>query len=293
MKNKLLVLALFLLSFLLGSCQKEKSPSFSDANQAADKPVILIAAFGSSYPSGQKNLNDFDKALINAFPGYDIRWGFTASFIVNKLRGQGVSTVLDRNVKVQTLQEAIDEIKSEGYKDLLVQSFLLMVGSEYRETLEADYSGLNVKFSHPLLYGDNVIPTVAKGFEAHIKDSPQWATIFCAHGNEKNPEYNEELVQLDNYLRENYNNTSLAVMEGHPEFSRVKEEVLASGAEKVQFISFMLTFGDHMTNDVMGDEEDSMKSQLGLEAQVNDGMASLPLIQDIFISSMKEVLNQF
>ncbi|MFP4564760.1 MAG: sirohydrochlorin cobaltochelatase [Spirochaetia bacterium] len=78
-----------------------------------------------------------------------------------------------------------------------------------------------------------------------------------------------------------------------PEFGPVEEEILASGAEKVQFITFMLTYGDHMSNDVMGDEEDSTKSRLGLPAEVTDGLASHSAFQKHIIDNMKLVMHQF
>ena len=82
-------------------------------------------------------------------------------------------------------------------------------------------------------------------------------------------------------------------MEGTPEWPPVREAVLSSGVSKVQFITFMLTFGDHMSNDVMGDEEDSLKSQLGLEASITDGLASMPDFQDMYIQRIRSQMAQF
>ena len=257
------------------------------------KPVILIAAFGSSYKSGQANLNDFDQALVRAFPGYDIRWAFTASFIVNKLHSQGVATVFERQVKLEGLDEALQRLREEGHTKVLIQSLHLMVGAEFREVLEADTSGLNVKYAYPLLFNAENIEKVIVALEDEIASSPTAATVFCAHGNAAHPEYNAQLVEIDNYLRTHYRNTYLAVMEGNPGFTPVKETILANGSEKIKFVTFMLTYGDHMSNDVMGAEEDSMKSQLGLPAECSNGLASHPQIQAAFIDNMRLVLNQF
>jgi sirohydrochlorin cobaltochelatase len=83
-------------------------------------------------------------------------------------------------------------------------------------------------------------------------------------------------------------------MEGVPEFSKVKEEILSNPSiKKVKFVPFMLTFGDHMSNDVFGDEPDSFKSQLGLPAEIGDGMASNPKVQKLFIDRAKIVYGQF
>ena len=261
--------------------------------RAVKKPVILIAAFGSSYPSGLSNLNDFDKAVVAAFPGHEVRWAFTASFVVKKLRKEGIDSVFDRKVPLHSLEEAFDALRADKVENVLVQSLHLMVGEKFRRVVHADSSALNVKFSYPLLFDTKRIGDIIATLEGEIADSEETATIFCAHGNEKFPAYNAELQNIDHYLRENYKNTYLAVIEGDPEFEAVKETVLSNSTRRVKFVSFMLTNGDHITNDVMGDEEDSMKSQLGLPAECSDGLASHPGIQKIFLSSMKSVMAYF
>jgi len=257
------------------------------------KPAILIAAFGSSYETGQKNLEDFDRAVRTAFPDSEVYWGFTAGFIVKKLRKAGTETLFERETPLLAIDEAYEHIKKQGITDVLTVNFLLMVGAEYREVLDTPAVEMNVKYVHPLLYYPENIENAPTALKGEFGNPTDTATIFCAHGNEAHLQYNSELEQIDDYLRENFQNTYLTVMEGTPEFSPVKEEVLASGVSKVRFITFMLTYGDHMSNDVFGDEEDSMKSQLGLEATVTDGLASISAFQDVFIDRMKSVYAQF
>ena len=290
MNKKLLLIAaaaLFAAVFFSGCAENQVSSS-------NDKPVILVAAFGSSYETGQKNLEDFDTAVRNAFPDTDVYWGFTASFIVNKLAKQGQTTIFERQVPIIKIGEVFDFLRDKGYKNVLVINLLNMVGAEYREVLDTPTTGLNVKYVHPLLYYPENIQNLVLALEPEFGDPADTATILCAHGNEKELQFNAELIQVDNYVRENYKNTYLAVMEGVPEFSKVKEEILSNPAiKKVKFVPFMLTFGDHMSNDVFGDEPDSFKSQLGLPAEIGDGMASNPKVQKLFIDRAKIVYGQF
>lgn len=262
-------------------------------DKETDKPAILIAAFGSSYETGQRNLEDFDSAVRQAFPDTDVYWGFTASFIVKKLKKEGKETLFERETPVLAIADAYEYMKSQGVTDVLTVNFLLMVGSEYREVLDTPTRGMNVKFVHPLLYYPENIQNAPLALEGEFGDPADTATIFCAHGNETYLQYNAELEQIDDFLRNSYENTYLAVMEGTPEFSHVKEEVLNSGVSNVRFITFMLTYGDHMSNDVFGDEADSMKTQLGLNATVTDGLASVPAFQKIYINKMKSVYLEF
>lgn len=285
------VLILLLVIFILttGCATTGKSSASGDS-----KPVILIAAFGSSYETGQKNMEDFDTAVRETFSESDVYWGFTASFIVNKLEKEGKTTLFERKTPIIKIGNVFNYLKEKGYRDVLVINFLNMVGGEYREVLDTPTIGLNVKYVHPLLYYPENIQNVIHSLEPQFGEPSDTATIFCAHGNEKNLQFNSELIQMDNYLRENYTNTYLAVMEGTPEFAKVKEEVLSnSSIKKIKFIAFMLTYGDHLSNDVMGDEEDSFKSQLGLPAEITDGMASNPDMQKVFLDRAKLVFSQF
>jgi cobalamin biosynthesis Co2+ chelatase CbiK len=95
-----------------------------------------------------KNLEDFDTAVRKAFPGTDVYWAFTANFIVNKLREEGMETVFAREVPVRTVAETYADLRQKGEKDVLVQCLFVMTGSEYREALNTPTKGLNVKYSH-------------------------------------------------------------------------------------------------------------------------------------------------
>ncbi|MDC7241158.1 MAG: sirohydrochlorin cobaltochelatase, partial [Spirochaetales bacterium] len=166
------------------------------------------------------------------------------------------------------------------------------VGGEYREAMGIPTTGLNVKYVHPMLYYPENIQNIITALEGEFATG-NGATIVCAHGNEKYPEYNAELIQMDQYLRENYDNAYVAVMEGTPEFDPVMETVLESDVDHIKFITFMMTFGDHMSNDVMGDEEDSFKTQIGLPAECSDGLASLPAVQALIVQKIDQTLAQF
>jgi sirohydrochlorin cobaltochelatase len=279
------IMAFIVPAVLLSGCTTSQKAA------ASEKPVIVIAAFGSSYETGQSNLEDFDKAVREAFPENEVTWGFTASFIVEKLRDAGRETLFASEVPVRTISETITDLAAEGKTNLVVVNFLLMVGGEYREVLDVPTPGQNVKYVRPLLYYPENAQDVITALKGEFGKEGE-ATVFCAHGNEKHPQYNTELIDIAHVLQADYDNAYLALMEGEPSFGSVKEEILASGVKGVKFVTFMLTFGDHMSNDVMGDEE-SFKAELGLPAEVSNGLASLPTVQQLFLERIETALEQF
>ena len=288
MKNLLTIaVAVVLMAGLIGC-----ATSSVRAAKTGGKPVILVTAFGSSYKSGQKNLEDMDTAIRAAYPDNEVYWAFTASFIVNKLRKEGQTTLFARETPLMTPEEAYDLFRTEGKTDVAVQILMVMVGSEFRQVINTPTNGLNVKYGYPLFFNPEDIQNTASALSGNFGGSDTF-TLLSAHGNDHHPEFNSELIQLDDYLQENYSNVRVATVEGSPHFDTVKDDVLASGVSKMQFIPLMLTYGDHITNDVMGDEEDSWKVILGKEAECANGMASNPAIQEIYLSHIRQTLSQF
>lgn len=258
------------------------------------KPAILLTAFGSSYDTGQKNLEDLDTAYRQAFPDHEIYWAFTASFIVKKLRKSGQETLFEREASFYTMDEAMDMFREKNIKKVAIQVVMVMVGSEYREVINTRTEGLNVKYGHTLFFNPEDIQNTASALSGEFGDPEEAFTILSAHGNDHHPEFNAELIQMNDYLMQNYENVRVATVEGSPLFNdALVQDIKDSGVQKVKFIPMMLTYGDHITNDVMGDEEDSWKTILGMEASAANGMASNPAIQDIYIGSTRRVLSQF
>ncbi len=265
----------------------------SDNSVRVAEPVILIAGFGSSYDTGIANLEDFDVRIRQSFPDNEVLWGFTSSFIVNKLRKTGTTTLFDSRVPLFSLEEAYHHLLEQGRRNVLVVIFHIMRGVKHKQVLDTPTPGLNVKYIHPLLYYEENIENSVLALEDKIASTDETATVFCAHGNGKNPQYNAELEMINNYLQFHYKNTYLVSLEGTPSWEPIRRKILESGVSRVQFITYMLTFGDHMLNDVSGDEDDSLKSQLGLPAEVTDGLAAMPGFQNMFIDRIEDTLEQF
>lgn len=292
MKKSLLVIFSVVLILVLGSCASGSVKTSS--SQDSNKPVILITAFGSSYETGQKNLEDMDAAYRKAFPDTEVYWAFTADFIVNSLRERGVESLFERKTPLMNVGEAYDFLRDSGKTDVAVQILMVMVGGEMRQVLDTPTNGLNVKYAFPLFYSPEDIQNTASALSESFGDSSNSFTILSAHGNDHHMAFNSELIEMDDYLKQNFDSVRVATVEGSPLFGdAIVEEVNNSGAETIKFVPLMLTYGDHITNDIMGDEVDAWKTIIGLPATAENGMASNPAIQDIYLSKTRRILNQF
>lgn len=255
-------------------------------------PVIVIAAFGTSMPCGQKNLEDFDKMVLERFPNADVRWALTSKMVAKKLKNSGQHTIFARKVPIKNLDEVYADLVKEGKKNAVVQSLHNMVGTEFRKVLSSPSKGLNVKYGYPLLFDPSNIKNVADVLSGDF-GSDNSATILCGHGNETHPEFNAALIELDKHLADNYKNTYVCTVEGPPEteaFAKIKANKKITS---VRFIPLMIVAGDHIENDVMGDDENSWKSQLGLPATAQTGMGNNPKVMEFFLQSIGSALRQF
>jgi sirohydrochlorin cobaltochelatase len=255
----------------------------------AEKPVIVIAAFGSTKARGLRNLGDFNAIVRERFPDHDIRWALIAQSVVNMLRKAGVATMFNDETPLKSLDEVYRELREQGCKNVVVQCLMIMPGQKTRQILSRDTGGLQVRYGDPLLANEEDVPAVVAALSPTFGGADT-ATILCAHGNERYPEYNATLIEMDRYVRANYQGVYLATVEGPPGYKDVVDEVRASGVSRVKFVPLMLVEGDHIINDVMGDEPDSWRSLIGLPAAQATGLASNPDVMAFFLESIAKLV---
>jgi sirohydrochlorin cobaltochelatase len=256
------------------------------------QPVIVIVTFGSSMEEGRRNLEDFDRMVRERFPDHDIRWAWTAGSIIRKLARFGITTMFERQVPIQRLDEVYEDLRQEGKTDVVVQCLLIMPGFKMRQALGYRTDGLNVKFGYSLFFDPKNVQRTADALSTEFGDADT-AVILCAHGNDEHPEYNAPFVEMDAYLRQRYDNVFVAAVEGPPDADSVIEAVKQSDASRVKFVPLMLVEGDHVLHDVMGDEPDSWKELVGLPATNVTGLASNPRVMEFFLQNIADLLSQF
>jgi len=257
-----------------------------------EKPVIVIAAFGTSHTSAQKSLEDFDTMVRERFPGHDVHWAITSRFIVDKLHKAGRLTMFGRELPIKTLEEVYADLRKEGETRLVLQSAHVSPGMEFHQVVMTETSGLNVKYGYPLLTSAEDIEKFVQVLSPQFGDATT-ATILCGHGNEGHPEFNASLIQLNEIVRSAFENVFVAAVEGQPEFGEVLTRVKNSHFNRVKFIPIMLAAGEHIRNDVMGDDPDSWRKQLGLPATCDTGLGSDPAVMEILLDHLAQTLSQF
>jgi sirohydrochlorin cobaltochelatase len=130
-------------------------------------------------------------------------------------------------------------------------------GQEHHSILDADTTGLQVAFGDALLTSDADIDATITALASEI--DPRIATVVVAHGNDNHPEFNKQLEVFTSAIEARFPHLVVASVEGTPGTAPL-EVIKGRKPAVVHVVPLMIVAGDHIMNDVLGDEEDSWKN---------------------------------
>lgn len=264
--------------------------------QPADKPVIALVADGSGDPDGQAALEGLDDFVREQFPGYDVVWAAQAVYMIMGLKFRGQSTYFKRDVPLMTAPDLLKKLHRAGRSKIAMQLFMSGESNFSKNAIQADTFGIDVKYGLPLLAADlpeNEI-RVVKSLEPVFGDGVETASVMVGHGSDKDFEYNEWFVRIDEYVRENYKNVYMGTLHGPPGADDMVASVQASGCKKVRFVSLMMSRGGHMPLDVINpDNPEAWATRIGLPADMADNFSENPVLREHFTASIRSLLDQF
>ena len=278
------------------AAEETAEPAAESTEAAAEAaPEILVVSFGTSYNSSRSiTIGGIESTIRETFPEYTLRRAFTAQTIIDKLK--------DRDgIVIDNVEEALDRAADEGVKTLIVQPTHLMNGFEYtdlKELLEEKQDKFDkVALADPLLTSDEDYEAVAKAMVAVTEkyDDGETAIVFMGHGTEaeSNAVYGKMQEVLAGAGFENY---YVGTVEATPTVEDVLSAVKEKGTyKKVVLRPMMVVAGDHATNDMAGDEEDSWKSIFQKEGYevtcVLEGLGQEYEIQKIYADHTKKAID--
>ncbi len=272
-----------------------------------EKPAIVITAFGTS-TKAQVTFDFFEKQLRQELPGFEIRWAFTSEIIREKMNRLYQKRGL--NKRLLSLKEALAQLEAEGYRKVVVQPLHIFPGLEYENVLETceRFPGLRIVVGEPLLYRWEYVHEVLEVVSRYFYHSEEGYNILIAHGTDVTSNgANITYLGLQWLLDETYGNVGLGTMEGIPTGEAILERAIKYPHPKVRLIPFMYVAGDHVMNDVMGEElEEGEKSwrqvleeagkQIDIVTTEIDGktyyrgLGLYPEVNKIFIRGIKRML---
>ncbi len=295
--------------YKLSSEVKDPTPALLDAaeigvriynNEAMqdlpDKDAMVVMSFGTTLKKTRDRtitatVEDIQKAL----PGVKVLVAYTSHIIIDRIKAK-------EGVTIPTPEEALAQLKAEGYTRIALASLDIIPGMEY------DYKCFIYRYYRnqfkkmtmglPLLFWqgqedqrDDIMETMeafSTQFPALADDE---ALLVMTHGT-PHPSNAVYAVIQDRLNKLGKGHIHVYSVEGMPMLEHVIPVLKDEGVKHVTLMPMMMVAGDHANNDMAGDDEDSHKSVLEKEGftvtPYIHGMGENAAVRRIFVERALE-----
>ena len=251
----------------------------------ADKAAILMVHFGTSAPEGRTlSLESVNNDVKAAFPDMEVRQAYASAIIRNIWNKRGE--------RILSPQEALMQLRADGYECVYVQSTTLMEGYEMtslRETVASMQPFFKVlKAGNPLLYSVEDCQKVLDILSNDEAEKNQ-AVVLVGHGTSHPSTAVYALLQT--MLQERGQcNWYVSTIEGYPTQEMTLKSLKRNKVKKVLLRPLLLTAGDHARNDIAKEWKELFEQQ-GFDVEVRlQGLGEIKAIRDIYVNHIKDML---
>ena len=262
-----------------------------DLQGLADKDAIVVMTFGTTFAENRaKTIDATIEGIKAAHPGVKVVTAYSSHIIIDRVAA-------NEGIKYPTPEEALAQLKAEGYTRVALTTLDVIPGMEYNYKLgvfnsyKQDFKKMTI--GTPLMYWqgqEEQADDVTEVLEAFATQFPKTkkgeGIVMMAHGtpNIANAYYaviQEKLQEMG------YDNVFIETVEGWPSLETIIPKLKAKKIKKVTIMPFMMVAGDHANNDMAGSEEDSHKSILEkegikVEAYIH-GLGENEAVRNVFV----------
>ena len=293
----------------------------SHGDEKDHKVAIVLASFGTTVPPAVKAITNIQNKVKEAFPGVPVKLTFTSNIIrsVWKKRQSEPKKWLDQGIPeevlyVKNIIATIGDLREDGYDDIIVQPthmFFMEQSHDLSSYVNALRSIRTMKKKwmpfHKVVMGRPALGMPGDRYDYHEDMKKALKTlsgdvalakknnamlVYMGHGNEHWSVgiYGESAKMM----RELYPDvvTYVGCVEGFPGVEEIARYMTHFDGGKIVLKPFMIVAGDHATNDMASDEEDSWKSILtkkGFEViPVLEGLGSNDRFAEIFVDHIRD-----
>lgn len=254
------------------------------------KRAIMAVSFGTSYEETRKlTIERFEKTLGEHFDNAPVYRAWTSGMIMRK--------ILKRDdMKVNNVSESLEQIKADGFDEIIVQPSHILEGVEYAKIIAQLKAGKekfsSIKLGHALLHDESSLVEVSDALIdifSFVKNED--AIVLMGHGSDH--EADDVYLKLENQLASSgHKNFIVGTIEGELDIERAISKLGELAPRKVWLVPLLFVSGDHALNDIGGDDEDSCKSMIkeaGFDVEcVLKGLGEYQQIIDILLRRADE-----
>jgi sirohydrochlorin cobaltochelatase len=297
-------------------------PAAAGHGKRPDKKAIVLACFGTTYPSALVAITNIKQQVEKAFPGTKVELAFTSNIIRriwhhrrnDKQFFADNPNIPQEIANVKGPLATIADLQDEGYRTIVVQPTHVFYGEEYID-LSSYVDGLNsiktikkkfmpfekLVIGRPLLgkcgiehdyHEDMATAARALAADVALAEKNGAALVYMGHGNEF---YSTgAYIEFQQVMRKTYPKARIFIgtVEGFPALDDVVDGLLHTSTKKVLLKPLMIVAGDHANNDMAGDEPDSWKSVISKKGikviPVTKGIGENHQIAAIYVEHIKD-----
>lgn len=242
---------------------KNENPKLANLS---NKDAIVVMTFGTTFKDTRaKTIDATVNAIQKAHPGVKVVTAYTSHIIIDRVKAK-------EGIVYPTPEEALDQLKKDGYTRIALCSLDVIPGMEYSYDLGVYHNYKNqfkkMTLGTSLMYWqgqenqpDDVTETIKALKTQFPKQGPQDALLIMAHGTPQVSNAYYSVIQAKiNEL--GLKNVYVYTVEGWPSLETVMPKLKAAGIKNVTLMPMMMVAGDHANNDMAGSDADSHKSVL-------------------------------
>ena len=261
-----------------------------------NKDAIVVMSFGTTYKDTRAKTIDANvDAIKAAHPNTKVVTAFTSHIIRDRIQQK-------EGITYPTPEEALAELKKDGYTRVALASLDVIPGMEYNydaavyNLYKDNFKKMTLGTSLMYWMGqenqtDQVIETLKAVQSQFPKLGKEDALLIMAHGTPDPSNAYYSVIQ-DRIHTLGMKNVFIYTVEGTPNLEQVIPQLKLHGIKHVTLMPFMMVAGDHANNDMAGAEPESHKSILEKEGFKVDtyihGLGENPNIRNLFVERANE-----
>lgn len=261
-----------------------------------NKDAMVVMSFGTTYKDTRvKTIDATVDAIKAAHPNTKVITAFTSHIIRDRIQQK-------EGITYPTPEEALAELKKDGYTRIALASLDVIPGMEYNydaavyNLYKNDFKKMTLGTSLMYWMGqenqtDQVIETLKAVQSQFPKLGKEDGLLIMAHGTPDPSNAYYSVIQ-DRIHTLGMKNVFIYTVEGTPNLEQVIPQLKLHGIKHVTLMPFMMVAGDHANNDMAGNEPDSHKSILEKEGFKVDtyihGLGENQNIRNLFVERANE-----
>lgn len=257
------------------------------------KKALLVISFGTSYhDTCEKNIAACERELAASCPDRTLFRAFTSGMIIRKLQQRD-------GIAIDTPLQALQKLAAQGYQDVAIQSLHIINGDEYEKIAREVHSVRSlfarITIGAPLLNSHDDYVQLMDALRQQMPAlGERERVVFMGHGASHHAF--SAYACLDHMMTAQSFPARVGAVESYPEVNIIIRGLKKEGVNAVHLMPLMLVAGDHATNDMASDDDESWKMQFTAAGMAATpwlcGLGENPAVRAMFVAHLQRALSE-